>query len=182
MGGACGGNCGSACSRETGRTMNTQANDHYLPDAALMKTSRRRRLLSKKRILVATSSPTTTLGEDSVPDVDLTDHTDKDDEHFMAYSETEEDTQDSSPSKQVSNGRNLYRVNTSQRWRRHDLDEAEGELLRLMKHSSGGTSRSDYMYSDSSSTSSGTHISGLSPEKKYKTPTVSTRADVMANA
>lgn len=180
MGGACGSNCGNACSRESERTMNTQPSDHYLPDAALMKTSRRRRILSKKRILVATTSPTTALGEAAIPvDPALTD---KDDDHFMTYSETEEDTGDSSPSKVVKKSSNLYRVNTSQRWKEHDLDEAEGELLRLMKHSSGGTSRSDYMYSDSSSTSSGTQISGLSPERKYSPPTVSTRADVMANA
>merc|ERR1719356_2121107 len=137
-------------------------------------------MLAKKRILVATASPTTTLGEVTIP-IDAA-STEKDEEDFLAYSETEEDTQDSSPSKEVLKRRNLYRANSSNRWREHELDEAEGQLLRLMKYSSGGTSRSDYMYSDSSSTSSGTQISGLPPEKKYSPPTVSTRADVMANA
>merc|ERR550539_2166086 len=78
------------------------------------------------------------------------------------------------------------RSHTLSKWNVQELDDAtqdmEGALLRLMKRSSGGTNRSDYLYSDSAST--GSHISAISLDrsKSNSLPAVSTRSEVMEKA
>lgn len=203
MGGACG-NC--SCDRDAHRNMNTQPNVHTMPDAGMLKNKRRRsteyrRMLSQNRSVRLSTSPYTSNGEGppetsemeepssgckEIDDID-------EDEEMMGYSETEEDTSmttsttTSPPKIDHKEKGKIFRANTSRKWNVQELDDAtqdmEGALLRLMKKSSGGTNRSDYLYSDSAA-STGSHISAISLErsKSNSLPAVSTRSEVMERA